>query len=228
MQIVGGGRVGGALAARGVGDLIDRERGWERLDGPAGEPVLVATRPDDLAAVVARVPARRRVDLVFVQNGAIRDHLEALGVGDATRGLLFFAVAARGQDLVPGGTSPFVGPHAAAVVAAFVRAGIPAEGVADGAFRDLELEKLLWNSIFGALGDELGLPVGAIAAEHRAAVAAKVADLAPGARRALGATVDDETLIAKLCAYSASIPEWRAAAREDRWRIGWLRAASAR
>jgi hypothetical protein len=227
MQIVGGGRVGGALAARGVGELIDRERGWARLAGPGGEPVMVATRPDDLAAVVARVPARRRVDLVFVQNGAIRDHLDALGVGGATRGLLFFAVAARGQDLVPGGSSPFTGPHAAAVVAAFGRAGVPAEAVADGAFRDLELEKLLWNSIFGALGDELGLPVGAIAAEHRAAVAARVADLAPGARRALGATVDDATLIAKLCAYSASIPAWRAAAREDRWRMGWLRARAA-
>lgn len=224
MEIVGRGRVGQALAGRGVGAIIDRDAGWERLDGPAGAPILVAVRADDLAGVLAQIPRHRREDLVFVQNGAIRQHLSALGVGDATRGLLFFAVPTRGGDLSPGAPSPFVGPRAEAVVAAFLAGGVPAEVVSDGAFRDLELEKILWLSIFGALGDTTGLTVGPIATERRGDVAALVAALAPGARRALGATVDDATLVERLCAYSASIPTWQAAAREPRWRMDWLRA----
>lgn len=224
MEIIGRGRVGTALARRGVGRGLGREEGWERLDGPAGAPILVAVRPDDLAGVVARVPAHRRDDLVFVQNGAIRDTLDALGVGGATRGLLFFAVPARGDDVSGGGASPFAGRHAAAVVAAFTAGGVAAEVVDDATFRDVELEKLLWLVVFGEIGDATGLTVGEIADTRRSDVAGLVAAYAPGARAALGATIGDDALVARLCAYSATIPAWRAASREPRWRADWVRA----
>ena len=114
MDIIGAGRVGGALAARAdkaglPHQLIDRENGWEALDGPAGTPILVCVRNDDLDEVLRKTPKPRHTDLVFVQNGMLRPYLEANNLAGATRGLLFFAVASRGAELVPGGNSPFVG-----------------------------------------------------------------------------------------------------------------------
>ena len=121
MIIIGGGRVGQALetraAMRGVPCVvIRRDTGWDALHADDCGPILVATRNDDLDAVVARVPEQRHGDLVFLQNGMLRSWLADHGLADATRGLLFFAVAQRGDDLNPGGDSPFAGPRASAVV----------------------------------------------------------------------------------------------------------------
>ena len=46
----------------------------------------------------------------------LRPWIAEQSLPQVTRGLLFFAVAARGDDLVPGGLSPFTGPRASAVV----------------------------------------------------------------------------------------------------------------
>ena len=121
MIIIGGGRVGQALetraAMRGVPCVVIRRyTGWDALHADDCGPILVATRNDDLDAVVARVPEQRHGDLVFLQNGMLRSWLADHGLADATRGLLFFAVAQRGDDLNPGGDSPFAGPRASAVV----------------------------------------------------------------------------------------------------------------
>lgn len=60
-MIVGGGRVGQALAdmgsAQGVADALVK-RG-ESVSGPAG-PIVVCTRNDDLQAVVDATPPERR------------------------------------------------------------------------------------------------------------------------------------------------------------------------
>src|SRR5690606_13983845 len=102
---------------------------WDRLDAPAGAPILLAVRNDDLDAVLARVPAHRHVDLVFVQNGMLRPWLAARGLSAATRGLLFMAVPRRGAAIEPGGESPFHGPHAQALLDAFRAAALPARVV---------------------------------------------------------------------------------------------------
>ncbi|MCA9660431.1 MAG: hypothetical protein KC486_18955, partial [Myxococcales bacterium] len=150
ISIIGAGRVGGTLAElcaeRGLPcSLITRDRGWEALAGAAGEPVLVTVRNDDLDGVLERVPAGRRGDLVLIQNGMLRPWITARGLEQVTRGLLFFAVSRRGDRPEPGGSSPFYGPHAAAVVAWLSEIGIPAEVVDAGAFAAIELEKLIWN-----------------------------------------------------------------------------------
>ena len=51
MIVIGGGRVGTALAERSaeVGidcTLVSRQHGWEALAGPPGDPILVTVRND--------------------------------------------------------------------------------------------------------------------------------------------------------------------------------------
>ena len=94
--VIGAGRIGTAFSAAAGCALITRERGWFVLDEPAGDPIAVCVRNDDLGAVLAAVPKHRWPDLVFVQNGMIDPWLEDHGLEGNTRGLLFFAVATRG------------------------------------------------------------------------------------------------------------------------------------
>jgi hypothetical protein len=232
VDLIGAGRVGGALFARaeaaGVpARLISRREGWEALDAPAGGPILVLTRNDDLESVVARTPRHRWADLVFLQNGMLRPWLAARGLGGATRGILFVAVPERGAPLVAGGETPLWGPHADAVAAWLRAIEVPSAAVSAAAFADVELEKLLWAVIFGVIGQVTGDGVGVIAERRRADVAELVRELAPLARGVVGAEIADEALVERLCAYSASIPAWRAGLREWSWRNGWFVEAAA-
>lgn len=217
--------MGGALAAaarqRGIPcHLASRDAGWEAIESGSG-PILVATRNDDLPGIVQRVPARRHDHLVFVQNGMLRPWLASAGLSDATRGLLFFAVAARGAPIQPGPPSPFTGPVAEQVVA-FLRAiDVPAELVSPAAFTDLEHEKLLWNTSFGLLCQALQVPVGDVVRHHRDLLVDLVRELDGVARRALDIGVELDTLVEKLCAYSLTIPDYQGAVKEWRWRNGW-------
>lgn len=232
---IGAGRVGLALHARArraglAGTLVGRDTGWEALDAPAGTPVLVLTRNDHLDAVVDRVPPHRLPDLVVVQNGMVRPWLARRGLHAVTRGLLYFAVPARGDDLSPGPEpSPFSGPHAEAVVAWLTALDVPAVAVDDARFRALELDKLLWIAAFGVLGQAFDVPVGAVCDDHADTLRALVAELASVAAPALGVAVPPggadaavDALVASLCAYSRSIPDWRASVKEWPWRNGWF------
>lgn len=219
MLLVGTGRVGTALLgrarARGV-DLagVGRGEAW-----PDGRPILVTTRADDLPAVLDGCPAERRAELVFVQNGMIRPWLAGRGLGGATRGLLYFAVPRRGDDLVPGGPSPFCGPWAEAVVALLRRLDVPATTVEPAAFARLEAEKLLWNTVCGLLSEVLERPVGEL---PPAEVRALVDELAPLLEGPLGVALDPAALAEGMLAYSASVAGWRGAVREWPWRNGWF------
>lgn len=222
--VIGAGRVGGALAARAPAQfgLVSRSAGWEQLEGPAGAPILVAVRNDDLPAVLARVPERRREDLVFIQNGMLRPWLEAEGLVGATRGLLFMAVPTRGAPIEPGGPSPFCGPRAAAVVAAFTAAELPAAEVDAQAFAAVELEKLIWNCAFGLCCEVFEVDVGTVVEAHAGQLRALVAELLAVGGPALGVELDLDALVERLCAYSRSIPRYRGAVKEWRWRNGWF------
>ena len=233
VTIVGGGRIGGALAARAAergvpARQVDREGGWEALGGPAGAPIVVAVRNDDLDAVLARTPAARRGDLVFVQNGMIRPWLSAHGLEDNTRGLLFFAVERRGGPIQPGAPSPFTGRHAAAVVAWLEALGVPAAAVDAAAFAAVELEKLIWNAAFGLLCERHQASVGAICEAHGAELAALCGELAAIGEAALGVRLERGPLVDRLCAYSRSIAGYVGAVKEWRWRNGWFVEEAAR
>ncbi len=226
MIVIGAGRVGGALAQRDPDRfrLIDRERGWEQLDNPAarGEAIVLAVRNDALPEVLARIPSERRDDLVFIQNGMLRPWLREVGLEGTTRGLLFLAVPSRGAPIEPGGESPFTGPRAAAVVEAFQACGLPASVVDEPRFRAIELEKLIWNSAFGLLCETEACDVGTVVEDHRALLAGLVDEMLCVGEQALEVELELEPLVERLCVYSRSIPSYRGAVKEWRWRNGWF------
>lgn len=224
MIVIGQGRVGAALLAldpKGV-QPVDRVRGWEALDGQPGEPVLVATRNDALAQVLPKVPASRREDLVFVQNGMLRPWLAEQGLTQVTRGILFFAVQRKGDAPQPGGASPFCGPRADAVVTWMQGHGLPAQVVSPERFATVELEKLVWNCVFGVMGQATKLSVGAIVEQEGSAFEALSAELLQMGARALEVSVDPRAIIASMADYARSIAVYQASVKEWDWRNGWF------
>ena len=227
-MIIGAGRIGGALAAASPQPctLVTREHGWAALLGPAGDPLLVCVRNDDVAAVVERVPVVRRADLVFVQNGMIDGWLAAHGLADSTRGVLFFAVATRGGAIEPGGVSPFTGPHAPALADWLLSLGVAAQAVDRARFSAIMLEKLIWNAAFGLLCERHGVTAGEVLGRHADDLARVAAELNAVGRAALGVHLEDGALLARLRAFAARIPDTRAGLKEWPWRGGWFVAAA--
>lgn len=227
MVAIGAGRVGTALAAAATAASlpyrqIDREHGWEVLSEPEGEPVLVLVRNDDLAAVIDRVPPSRRPDLVFVQNGAMREFLASRYMPHATRGILYFAVPSRGAPIQVGAESVFCGHHAPYLVQWFGQSGIASRQAEWARFSLAELEKMVWISAFGALGDAYDEDVGTIAENRVGEVAVLADELRTVGRAIMGVDVELDWLVKRLCGYSARIPRFRAGVREFTWRNGWF------
>ena len=231
MVIIGAGRIGQALAARAEARdvevaLVSRDEGWDALAAPPGDPVLLAVRNADLGAVIEHVPEARRDDLVFLQNGAIRELIASFGLGKGTRGLLYFAVAGRvsdgGGDIVEGFTCPFHGPHGPAVARWLGQLGLAARDVDWARFSYYELEKLLWLACHGVLCEKHGVTVGELVAGHRDELHALVAELLLVGRAALGVDVPADYVVDRLVRYSETIPTWSASVKEWDWRNGWL------
>ena len=228
MVIVGAGRIGTALRDRADEAglpcaLVDRAAGPEVFEGPSGDPILLAIRNDDLLGAIAAIPAHRRADLVFLQNGALREFLRRNALARATRGILYVMVAARGERGVVGGTTYLTGPRGAATARWLGAIGITAEDVDWARFSIYEVEKLLWLAIFGPLCQIHGLSVGGVADAHRDEIAALVQELVPVARASYGVDPDRGWLTERLVAYSQSIPAYTASIKEWPWRNGWLR-----
>lgn len=227
MVVIGAGRVGTALRLRAERAgrplrLLDRTGSWAPLEEPIGEPILLAVRNDDLDTVIGRVPLHRHRDLVFLQNGAIRELLSRHGLALATRGLLYVMVARRGDEGLSGAPSVFTGLHAETVAKALFGMGLDAEAVDRERFGEVELEKLLWLAILGPLCDKTGQPVDVVAEEHQDEMARLVAELAPVGRAAWGVAAREDELLERIVAYSKAIAGYRASVKEWPWRNGWL------
>lgn len=224
MILIGMGRVGGALAALDPSaSVVTRTRGWAAVeDETNADPIVACVRNDDLDGVVARIPPSRRDALVLVQNGMLRPWAAEQGLARITRGLLFFAVPARGATLTPGGSSPFSGPRAGALVEWLQRLGIPAHLASDADFAEIELEKLVWNCVFGLLCEVHDCAVGPLVGAHAASTRGLVDELAAVGASALGIRVDLDALWERLRAYTLQIPDYRGAVKEWVWRNGWF------
>jgi len=227
MIIIGAGRIGTALKARSERIdvpvvLVDRTSGSEALEGAQGAPILVAVRNDALVDVVARVPAHRRSDLVFIQNGMFRSLLREVSLVNATRGLLYFAVAKLGDEPIEGLTSPFCGPHGPAMATWLGRMGLRAESMDWARFTYYELEKLMWLSCFGILCATHDCTVGEVIAKYRNELAALVVEQAAIGRAGNGVDAPADYMLARLVAYSESIASFRAGVKEWPYRDGWL------
>jgi len=234
LVVIGAGRIGLALKrrseARGAEPvvLVDRSSGDDALRGAQGDPILVAVRNDDLPAVIARVPTYRREDLVFLQNGAIRDLLRDHSLSGATRGLLYFAVGSREGPVVPGLVSPFCGPHALTCARFLASLGLEAHAMDWGRFSYYELEKLLWLATHGLLCQAHDCTVGAVASTHREELGALVAELCLVGRASMGVDAAPDYVTERLAAYSETIPDWPASVKEWPYRNGWLRTEARR
>lgn len=232
MFILGAGRVGTALAARSEAagyacTLVGRGDVATTLETAIpGDPILVTVRAENLASLLDTIPARCRDDLVFLQNGAIRDLLRARWVSLSTRGILYFAVPTLGAPIEPGLDTPFCGPHAALMTRWFGVMGLPAAAVDWGRFSVYEFEKLLWLAIFGVLCEAYNTTVGDIATNHMSDVTALEADLHPIGRATQGVDTDPEWTLERMRRYALMIPNYRASVREWAWRNGWLYARS--
>lgn len=231
LVVVGAGRIGGMvvdLARRqGVEVAVAGRQGPVATTGGRG-PVLVCTRNDALADVVARTPGDRRDDLVFVQNGVLAPWLRARGLAGATIGVLYVAVDRPGAPPVPGAPSVFMGPQARAVAALLAAGGVPAREAAHPL--DLRREvgtKLAWICVLGVLGEALALPVGQLVVDHAAGITSLCEELAP-VLAADPDTAANPDLVPQVLAYSRSVPHYRTAVKEWPWRTGWLLQAAAR
>lgn len=224
MIVIGQGRVGAALCALDPQGVVgvNRTQGWESLNQAPGRPVLVATRNDSLAEVVGKVPKARHRDLVFVQNGMLRPWIAAQGLGEVTRGILFFAVQAKGDAPVPGGVSPFCGPQAAAVVSWMKAHGLEAAEVSPEQFAAVELEKLAWNCVFGVMGQALQQGVGELLEEHGDDYRALSHELLTIGAAQLGIDLDVTARSESMAQYARSISQYRASVKEWPWRNGWF------
>jgi ketopantoate reductase len=224
--VIGEGRIGTALAAAPGSAVVTRHRGWYVLDEAAGDPIVVCTRNDDLGGVLTQVPQHRWPDLVFVQNGMVDDWLADHGLAGNTRGVLYFAVPARGAPVQPGGVSRFTGPHANAMALWLESLGLRAEVLGRRAFAAAALEKLIWNSAFGLLCARHATDVGHILADHEPDLAALARELSAVGRAALDVDLDDPALLRALKEYAGTIPDHRAGLSEWRWRGGWFADAA--
>ncbi|MBN2797902.1 MAG: hypothetical protein JXX28_02030 [Deltaproteobacteria bacterium] len=227
MWVIGDGRIGRGLKVRADAaelpcELLTRTSGWAEMGAQPGAPVIVATRNDDLAEVVAKVPVHRRQDLVFIQNGMLRPWLREHTLAQATRGLLYWAVTERGSAGTPGRASPFCGPHAQEVAGWLSALGVTSWSVDWARFSYYEVEKLVWIAAFGPLCERHDTDVGGVVTDHREALEALTAELNRMCRVSMGVDVPTEHLVAKLVDYSLTIPTYRGAVKEWRWRNGWF------
>lgn len=220
--VIGEGRIGTALARASGCAVVSRYRGWYVLEEPAGDPIVVCVRNDDLGGVLTQVPQHRWPDLVFVQNGMIDAWLADHGLAGNTRGVLFFAVSTRGAAPEPGGISRFTGPHANALALWLESLGLRTEVLGRRSFSAAMLEKLIWNSAFGLLCVRHEADVGQICSEHADELAALARELNHVGRVALEIDLDDPALLRALREYAGTIPDHRAALSEWRWRGGWF------
>lgn len=219
MVIVGAGRVGTALAK--IAGVEPVRRGEAIVDG-AG-PIIVCTRNNDLAGVLAATPEHRRADLVFVQNGMLSTWLAERGLSQSTQALLYFAVSSVGATPVDGGRTVVTGPHAEAVCSLLAAGGLACRRISRLEYRGEMVEKFLWNCIFGLLCQRHSASVGQVVDHHHDEVVALTTELLGVCDRALdGVPLQPAPLVERLCAYSRSIADYQGAVKEWPWRNGWL------
>ncbi|GLC34052.1 hypothetical protein PLESTB_000832100 [Pleodorina starrii] len=224
--IVGGGRVGQALAEMGPGGDVVVTRG-QAVAGPPG-PIVVCTRNDDLQAVVDLTPPERRSDLVFIQNGMLQPWLDERGMGENTQVLVYFAVAKKGDkptdgktDVNPEGLTAAYGKHAQAVADRLHSGGLSCQVLGKDDFKRAMLEKLVWISAFMLVGAKHKASVGQVEAQHTAEVSELIRELCSAGAAALGVKLVGGE-VERLNAYARSVAHFPTAVKEFPWRNGWF------
>eukprot|EP00457_Paulinella_chromatophora_P007532 gb/GEZN01007555.1/.p1 GENE.gb/GEZN01007555.1/~~gb/GEZN01007555.1/.p1 ORF type:complete len:469 (+),score=69.52 gb/GEZN01007555.1/:165-1409(+) len=227
--IIGGGRIGQALADMGVpGDVILRRGEPFPINAPAG-PIFVCTRNDVLTDVIANVPEVRRKDLVFLQNGMLQPFLEKQGLGDNTQALIYFAVAKLGDPptdgvtaLNPDGLTAATGPWAHALANRLHSGNMACHVLNAQEFQGSMYEKLIWISSFMLVGAQHpGATVGDVATKHKEEVVSLIQELLSGTSFLTGTDFAPGAM-ERLLAYAGSVAHFPTAVKEFEWRNGYF------
>ncbi len=182
--IIGGGRIGEMLwEANNHKDVLSRSRQDPIPTAPG--PIYIATRNNDLDAIIEKTPTDRHEDLVFLQNGMLSPYLKSKGLHQNTQGLIYFAVAKKGEkpidgitDMNPEGLTAVTGKWANDFAERMKVAGLSCHVLDYAAWEVKMLEKHIWICAFMAVGAKYKCTVGEVEKQHNAEVRALIEELA--------------------------------------------------
>ena len=231
MIIIGTGRIGGMLIERAASrnvpvSVVTRESGWSAIVERTN-PIFVTVRTTDLSTVMARIPVTRIPDVILCQNGMLTPWLHEQNWSQVTRGVLYMAVPKRGAPVQLADPSPFSGPQAKAVVDWFSALDLPVTETTSDRFQQIEVEKLLWNCVFGLLCHVIQKSVGTLCVSEASAIASMTEELLHVAAVGRGVHLDVYAVLRGMLDYSATIPDYVGRVSDWEFRNGWfVRAAS--
>ena len=227
ISIVGAGRIGQTFAKIAENKEIEvhlLRRGDQDLLTTG--PIVICTRNNDLQGVLEWIPLERQADLVFIQNGMLQTWFADQSLQQVTQALLYIAVSKVGDEPVDGLRSVVTGCQSEAFVWLMKELGLQCTAVKRSQFLLEMLEKLLWNCVFGLLCQVHNVTVGEVVAQYRLQVESLSLELLQVActEMKLDLPFKDEryALVERLCDYSNSIPDYKGAVKEWKWRNGWF------
>lgn len=224
VYIIGNGRVGEGLhlldsssKVFGRNDCIS-----ELKDIQEDDLVFICTRNDDLQSVIDILPTQALGNLVFVQNGMLSPFLKTLKPSPAARAILYFAVPKKGDKPAPGGDTIVCGEKASQVVNYFKTINIPAKAISNEEMAKVEMEKLLWNSVMGLLGQAYEETVEETLNKHWEEVEIIIDELLPAIQQDTGLVFRKNELLDSLKEYSKEVSYYSARVKEFKWRNQWF------
>jgi hypothetical protein len=221
-EIIGGGRIGDALAKAGECTILGRD---DKIDPNGDGPILIATRNDSLDGIVDNCPENRRKDLVFMQNGYLDDFLAKKGLLDNTQVLLYLAVTAKGVAPVDGvtavnpeGLTAATGLHAQAFADRLAVLNLKCNVLSPSEYRAAMFEKLMWISTYMLVGAAKDCKsVGEAGEKHGDLVEKIVNELVAAVSKKEGVTFPEGTM-ARLAAYTDVVADFPCGVKEFEWR----------
>ena len=223
IYVIGKGRIGTALSlAEPSLKLIGRDYDLGDLRELASEDLIfVCTRNDSLQSILDAIPSFSHKNVVLVQNGMLSPFIDGLENPIAGRAILYFAVSKKGEMPKPGGNTLVCGTKAEAIAEFFKSVNIPVEIVSKEELAKVEMEKLLWNSVMGLMGEVYSEKVDQ-SLERWGEVEEVISELLPVIKEDAGIAFDQERLLNSLKNYSKEVSHFEARIKEWEWRNQWF------
>lgn len=232
--IIGGnGRIGNFLYEANLKKDIILSRDQPFPSNIANEcPIYIATRNDDLESIIDKIPMERRKDLVFLQNGVLKDFLMSKGLENNTQGLIYFAVSKKGEKpidgitrLNPNGLTAVTGKWASDFSNRLSNAGLTCSILDKSTWEISMFEKHIWICTFMIIGTKYKCNVETVVKAHKNEVVELILELESAISKLHGVSFDSSSSD-RLLAYGESVGHFPTALKEFKWRNGWFDAIS--
>lgn len=220
---IGKGRIGTALSLADSNlKLVGRDFDLKSLTGLTEDDLIfICTRNDSLQSIVDEIPSASHKNIVLVQNGMLSPFIDALKNPIAGRAILYFAVSKKGERAKPGGDTLVCGDKANSIAKFFESVDIPVKIVSQSELAKVEMEKLLWNSVMGLMGEVHSESV-AQTLERWSEVEEVISELLPVIEKDAGIVFDKNRLFNSLRDYSKEVAHFEARIKEWEWRNQWF------